>query len=205
MQQTRNSEDARAYDEALLAAAAEAFRKHGFAGATIERIAAEAGVSRVTLHRRRVTKDGLLSALAERGAERYRAALWPALTAPGSAAARLEAAMHALCESAEENLDLLIALRAQSDSIFHPDGKEQMTRSVFTEPFERVLRDGATDGTLRELDPVETATLLFNLVGWTYVHLRTGHGWSPERARRSTIGVALHGLTTGPATPARRT
>ena len=187
------------YGDALLDAATAAFRKHGFAGATIERIAAEAGVSRVTLHRRGVTKDGLLAALAERGAERYRAALWPALTAPGPAVARLEGAMAALCDSAEENLDLLVALRAQSDSVFHAEGEEQLTRSVFTEPFERVLRDGATDGTLRAVDPVATATVLFNLVGWTYVHLRTGHHWSPERARRATVDVALHGLESAPA------
>lgn len=182
------------YDEALLDAATEAFRKHGFTGATIERIAAEAGVSRVTLHRRGVTKEGLLSALAERGAERYRTALWPPLTAPGSARDRLEAAMGALCESAEDNLELLVALRAQSDSVFHDEGEEQLTHSVFTEPFERILRDGATDATLRDVDPLETATVLFNLVGWTYVHLRTGHHWSPERARRATVDLALHGL-----------
>ena len=187
------------YDDALLDAATAAFRKHGFAGTTIERIAVEAGVSRVTLHRRGVTKTGLLEALAGRGAERYRAALWPALTAPGSARDRLAGAMGALCDSAEENLDLLVALRAQSDSVFHAEGEEQLTRSVFTEPFERVLRDGATDGTLRDVEPVETATVLFNLVGWTYVHLRTGHNWSPERARRATTDVALYGLTRDPA------
>ena len=182
------------YDDPLLDAATAAFREHGFAGATLERIAAEAGLSRVTLQRRGVTRDGLLAALAERGAERYRTALWPALTAPGTALERLEAAMGALCVSAEENLELLVALRAQSDSVFHDEGEEPLTRSVFTEPFERVLRDGARDGTLREVDPVETATVIFNLVGWTYVHLRTGHRWPPERARRATLDLALRGL-----------
>ena len=186
---------AAAYDDALLEAATAAFREHGFAGATLERIATEAGLSRVTLHRRGVTKDGLLAALAERGAERYRAALWPALTSPGTARERLEAAMGALCVSAEENLELLVALRAQSDAVFHADGEEPLTRSVFTDPFERVLRDGASDGTLREVDPVETATVVFNLVGWTYVHLRTGHRWPPERARRATVELALHGVS----------
>lgn len=26
-------------------------------------------------------------------------------------------------------------------------------------------------------DPLETAPVLFNLAGWTYIRLRTGHGW----------------------------
>ena len=41
---------------------------------------------------------------------------------------------------------------------------------------------------------VETATVLFNLVGWTDIHLRTGHGGKPERALRATLDPVLHGL-----------
>jgi len=183
-------------DAELLDAAHRAFTAHGYAGATLERIAAEAGVSRVTLHRRGVTKDGLLAELVARATEDYRRALWPALTAEGSAAERLTAALHALCESAEEHMALLVALRAQSDAIFHRDEEEALTRSVFTEPLERILRDGAADGSLRVTDPLEQATVLFNLVGWTYIHLRTGHGWQPERARRSVIGPVMNGMLT---------
>ena len=182
-------------DQQILEAGRRALQKHGYAGATVDRIAREAGLTRVTLHRRGVTKDGILTALAERGAEDYRAALWPALTAAGSARERMELALAALCESAEENLELLVALRAQADAVFHDGaGGEQLTRTVFTEPIERLLRDGVADGTLRALDPVEAATVLFNQVGWTYVHLRTGHGWKPARARAATLDMALHGL-----------
>jgi len=185
-------------DERVLDAGRQTLRKFGYGGATIERIAHEAGVSRVTLHRRGVTKDGLLAALAERAIEQYRRALWPALTASGSAAERLQLALSALCESAEENLELLVALRAQADAVFHEPGLEPLTRSVFTEPLERLLRDGAADGSLRVVDPLEYATVVFNLVGWTYIHLRTGHAWPPERARGSVIDVALHGLAAVP-------
>jgi Tetracyclin repressor-like, C-terminal domain len=73
-----------------------------------------------------------------------------------------------------------------------------MTRSVFTEPLERLLRDGIADESLREVDPVQTATLLFNLVGWTYIHLRTGHHWTPEHAREQTVQIALHGVVSEP-------
>ena len=183
-------------DDNVLDGGRRALQRYGYAGATLERIASEAGITRVTLHRRGVTKDAILAELAERGAEAYRAALWPALTAPGSARERMELALKALCESAEENLELLVALRAQSDAVFHSDGDEQLTRSVFTEPLERLLRDGEADGTLRVLDPVEAATVLFNQVGWTYVHLRTGHSWKPARARRACVDMALHGLAT---------
>ena len=178
----------------LLDAAVRAFERFGYEGASLERIAGEAGVTRMTLHRRGVTKEALLEQLAARATESYRAALWPALTGRGSARERLERALVALCESAEENLALLVTLGAQSDRVFHEDDDEALTRTVFTEPLERLLLDGREDGSLRSADPVEMATVLFNLVGWTYIHLRTGHGWPPERARRATIDVALNGL-----------
>jgi AcrR family transcriptional regulator len=181
-------------DAAYLEAGRRVLAEHGYQAATVERIAEEAGVSRMTLHRRGVSKDAILAVLVEQAVGRYRAALWPALTGPGSAAERLKAALHALCEQAEQNMELLLALRSQSDAVFHEPGEEVMTRTVFAEPLERLLRDGVLDGSLREVDFVETATTLFNMVGWTYIHLRTGHGWKPERARRSVLALALDGL-----------
>ena len=179
----------------LSSAAARAFERYGYAGATLERIAREAGLSRVTLHRRGVTKDGLLAELVAGGTEDYRQELLPALTGEGTGAERLTRALGALCDVAERHMSLLVALRAQSDAVFHLEGEEEATtRTVFTEPFERLLRDGHADGSLREVDAAETATVLFNMVGWTYIHLRSGHRWSPQRAREGVLGPVLDGL-----------
>lgn len=185
-------------DSVICDAARLVFERCGYAGATVERIAEQAGVSRVTLHRRGLTRDALLADLVARATVRYRDAMWPVLTGPGTSAERLELALAALCEQAEGQMGLLLALRAQSDAIFHrPDPVnegEQLTRSVYTDPLERLLRDGAADGSLRVEDALESATVLFNLVGWSYVHLRTGHGFTPDRARRAVLDPVLHGL-----------
>jgi AcrR family transcriptional regulator len=187
--------DQQGIDERVLEAGRRAFKRYGYGGATVERIAGEAGLSRVTLHRRGVSRDAILATLAQRAADDYRARLWPALTAAGTAHQRIEMALVALCEAAEENLELLIALRAQADALFHESAEDDaLTRGVFTEPLERLLRDGAAEESLRAVDPVETATVLFNLVGWTYVHLRTGHRWGPTRARDATLDIALNGI-----------
>ena len=192
-------------DPRLLEAAKRTFAAHGYGGATIERIAAEAGVARVTLHRRGVTKDGLLAELVVRATEDYRRVMWPALTGAGTGAERLALALEALCDSAEEHMALLVALRAQSDGIFHRDDEDEaLTRTVFTEPLEKLLREGIADGSLREVDPLESATVLFNVVGWTYIHLRTGHGWGIERARRATLDSALNGVRAAPSERAAR-
>lgn len=181
--------------DAILEAGERVFREFGYQAATVERIAQEAGLSRVTLYRHRVSKASILAALAERATEEYREALWPAVMAAGSGRERLESALEALCQSAERNLELLVAIGSQTDRVFHDDAAEPLTRSVFTEPFERLLRDGAADGTLRtDIDPVEGATVLFNLVGWTYIHLRTGHGWPADRSARMTLDLVCNGV-----------
>ena len=86
-------------DTALLAASRHAVGRYGVQGATLERIAEAAGVSRTTLHRRGVTRDLVLQRLGEEAAEAYRRALWPALTSPGSGRERLQTALNALCEA----------------------------------------------------------------------------------------------------------
>jgi len=185
-----------AADPHILPAARQAIERHGWGATTLERIAGEAGVSRMTLHRRGVTREAVLAELAQALEADYRGALWPALTAPGSARERLEQALEALCEVCDANLELLAALgEGTRHAIFHERGDAVLTRAAFTEPVERLLRDGAADGTLRAEDPVETATVLFNLVSHTYRHLRRGHGWPAERARRGVLGLALEGVT----------
>jgi AcrR family transcriptional regulator len=182
-------------DDALLTGAHRAIERWGYGQATMERIAAEAGVSRMTLHRRGVTRDGLLGALAERLEDEYRAGMWPALTARGTGRERLEQALAGYCDAVEANLEVLAALaETDHDAIFHEDGPRGLSKPSFTEPIRRLLQDGAADGSLVADDPDETATLVLNLVSWTYRHLRRGHGWSAERARDGVLRIALDGV-----------
>jgi AcrR family transcriptional regulator len=184
--------------DSVLEASRRTLRRHGLQGLTVERIAQEAGVSRVTLHRHGITKGVILATLTEGAIASYRDALWPVMTGSGTGRERLELALERLCDVAEDELELLVALRAQTDAIFHEDSEgEALTRTEFTEPLERLLRDGATDGTLRETDYEQTATVLFNLVGWTYVHMRTGHRWRADHARGAIIDLVMAGLSPG--------
>jgi AcrR family transcriptional regulator len=189
--------DIRDVDARLLAGARRTIERHGWRGATLQRLAEEAGVSRMTLHRHGVTRELLLVALGEQLEREYRDALWPALTAPGSPLERLELALASLCEVVDGNLELLDALgHGERDVVFHEPRRPALTKQVFTEPVRRLLADGAADGSLAVADPEETATVLFNLVGHTYRHLRSGHGWSPKRAREAVLGLALRGVVT---------
>jgi AcrR family transcriptional regulator len=182
-------------ESSLVDGARRAVERHGWDGLTLQRLADEVGVSRMTLHRRGVSRELVLAALAERLEAEYRDALWPALTAPGTALERLELALTQLCSVVDANLELMDALgQGEKDAVFHERTKPALTKRVFTEPVERLLADGAADGSLDVESPEEMATVLFNLVGHTYRHLRTGHGWSAKRAREGVLQLALHGV-----------
>jgi AcrR family transcriptional regulator len=180
----------------LVDATAAAIARWGLPELTLERVAAEAGMSRATIYRRGITREQLVVALTDQAAGTFRAAMWPALAGPGTAAERLRAALAALCETADRHLHLLAGMFLAHGEVFHQPGPDALTVDVFAQPFERLLRDGAADGTLRTVPPTVTATVLFNTVGWGYVHLRASHEWPAERAREAVLDLALHGLLT---------
>ena len=163
---------------------------------SMEELAREAGVSRVTLYRRGATRAAIVTALRELLAQEEREALWPALAGDGTARQRLEDALGIVCDTNEAGLELARRGRPQPQRRDLPRARRRgPTRPKFTAPFRRLLLDGAADGTLRAVDDVdEAATVVYNGVIWTYLHLRRRHRWSAERARRAVVGMALDGL-----------
>jgi AcrR family transcriptional regulator len=183
-------------DPQILDGARLAAGKYGWEGATLERIAAEAGVSRMTLHRKGATREAILEGLRGQFEAAYRDRLWPFLTASGDGRERLAGALGELCAISEDNLELLDALGRRAELIFHEPGDGSVdTRPPFTEAVARLLRDGALDSSLRSEAPDDDATVLVNLVGHTYRHLRLGHRWPAERARESVVRLALDGVS----------
>ena len=185
-------------DPVLIEATAASIARWGLEGTTLDRIAAEAGMSRATIYRRGTSRDELVLALTERAAATFRAAVWPALTGPGTAVDRLRSALEATCRVADQYLDLLAGLFLAQGEVFHKSGPDALTVDVFAEPYERLLLDGAMDGTLRDVPATVTASVLFNTLGWGYVHLRASHRWDADRARQAVIDLVLLGLVAPP-------
>jgi len=162
----------------------------------IEELAAAAGLSRMTLHRRGIGKEEIRAALAGLLADEFRAAALPALTMSAPADERLRAALEATCRVDERYLGLLDGLGEELEPIFHEPGEgEVMTKGSFTEAIRRILEDGEREGTLDPgADAEEKATLIFNAAGWTYRHMRLGHHWEPDRAREQVVALLVAGV-----------
>jgi AcrR family transcriptional regulator len=172
-------------DRKLLDATVSVLAGSGWDGLNLERVAEEAGVSRVTLWRQGVTKETLIDGLLTQLAEDYRSVLWPVMTSVGTGFERLGRALKALCEVLDGHLALLLT----SDTVFH----RAPVASV--EPFSRLLHDGIADGSIRKVTRVDdVAEVLFNTVCWSYVHLRGRHRWAGDKARRHILDLVLKGL-----------
>jgi len=170
----------------------------GWQAATLTRIADEAGLSRMTLHRHGLGRDEIFALLARDYEEAFRAALWPSVTGRGPGAERLEAMLVAVCEVTEEHLPFLAALDEEADRRFFHEARDEVhSREGYIDPIERLLADGIADGSLRPVEIEQTATVLVNAVDRTYRHLRRAHGWDPVRSRGALIDLVLRGLLPG--------
>ncbi|MGC1183942.1 MAG: TetR/AcrR family transcriptional regulator [Candidatus Dormiibacterota bacterium] len=174
------------HDPRLLEAAVGVLAKTGWNSLTMDAVAEEAGLSRVTAWRLGATREALVASLLERLEDDYRRALWPALTGAGSARDRMGLALLALFDVAEAHLPLLLA----SDQVLHQASQSGIN---FNEPFARLFRDGLEDGSLAcpGDDADQSADLLFNTACWAYVHLRGRHRWSRGKLRSQLTRMVL--------------
>jgi AcrR family transcriptional regulator len=191
-------------DNRLLDAAVAVLEEHGFAGLTLERVADQAGRSRVTLWRQQVTQEALVDGLLARLTRDYRDAMWPAMAESGTGAQRLDTAVTALLDVADTHLHLL----GVSDDIFERAAARMRDITgqsfSFLDPFVAALRAGATDGSLGTADTTveDAAAAVFASACWGYVQLRRRLGWPPQRARPPIVALAVGGLSVS-SPPAR--
>ena len=137
--------------------ARQAVERFGWQAATLERIAEEAGLSRMTLHRHGLGRDEIFSLLGRglraRLPGRRRGGVRPARH--GCRAARRGLA--AVCDASERHLSFLRGLDEEADTrLFHEQG---VSRAGYVSPIEQVIRDGIDERSFRRVPVPSTATL----------------------------------------------
>jgi AcrR family transcriptional regulator len=163
---------------------------------SLDDLARAAGLTRMTFHRRGISRDMVRDGLVELLVSEYEAAALPALSSSADAPERMRLALESVCRVEEHYLGLIEGLGEQISAIYHEPGDGAvLTRGPFVAAIRRILQDGARERTLdpgEDLD--ESATLLFNATGWTYRHMRSGHHWPPEKARPMVVALLIDGI-----------
>ncbi len=163
----------------------------------LEDLARSAGLSRMTLHRRGISREDILSSLAELLEREHQEAALPALTSLAPAPERLRLALLSICDVDERYLGLMEALDIHLAEIYHEPGEGQvLTRGPFVQRDPPDTPGWHRRGSLSSCrgDVDETATLLFNATGWTYRHMRSGHRWPADKARAQVADLLVAGM-----------
>lgn len=184
--------------EEILAATRRALCEHGYAGLTMQRIAAESSLSTAAIHYHYDTKEGVLNAFLEHVVDGFECRV---RTDADDPRARLAAFLDAVFESTGDHDGFAVAfMELKAQAAFHEAYRErfvemdQVVRTVVVD----AVRDGVERGHFQDADPERVARHVVTTLNGAHVrgvalgepaeagralvesYLAETLGWTPE-------------------------
>jgi TetR/AcrR family transcriptional regulator len=153
--------DAEATKASILDAAESEFARAGLLGARTENIAEDTGVTRAMIHYYYESKEKLYHAVLERSFKRRIQNLSTVDLESGPVDQVLRNYVRAFMEESIDNVNISSILLFESIQNHGKYYKEMALEAIYA-PLVRIFERGMADGTLRKLDPYQTA---INIVG----------------------------------------
>ena len=186
-----------------LEAAAAVFADHGFDQTRIEQLAEATGIPRATLYYYFAGKEDILAWLLRRMLVEMAEAVAAAAAGPGTARDRLEAVLRAKVGVQARHPATCLALMADLGRAGRIPDISAAIQEAFHEPVRRLLAEGATDGSLREVgDPETTASAVYGAITMAGAHyLVADNRVDPDRVAAEVSTFVLAGLGAPLAAP----
>ncbi|MDF9408994.1 MAG: Fatty acid metabolism regulator protein [Pelotomaculum sp. PtaB.Bin013] len=148
-------------------AAVKVFAEKGFARATVEEIAKQAGIAKGTIYYNYKGKKELFLSLLEEGIERLEAAVSREVARKDTVLAKLEALVSAQLSFFEEYRDYCKILLSEVWGLGHRwEEQVQRLRSGYFKTIQELLEKGQAEGVIRDdLETETTAAAIFGAVG----------------------------------------
>jgi AcrR family transcriptional regulator len=147
----------------LIAVARKRFQKFGFRRTGMAEIARDAGIAAGTLYRYFKDKEDLFRAILGAEHETWSEIARQILAEPGSASERLKKLSHASVRFHQEHV-LTASILSNDSEMIQPAMMQELQeklRDGTVGPMADVIRDGIRSGEFRDLDPTQTARVLF--------------------------------------------
>lgn len=140
--------------EDVIAAAGRLFATRGYHGTSMRDLGKELGLHGSSLYSHVTSKEDLLVAVVERGAERFEASAAAALTSSGTSLERLRSLIAGHIDVVLDHADEAKTFLDEAGSL-DPDRRAVIVgaRNRYEQSFRDVLTEGADDGTFADLDP----------------------------------------------------
>lgn len=163
---TRNRQDYQEKREQLLASAAELFVERGFRDASLADVAERLNISKPALYHYISNKEDLLFEIAKRALDDISAALEQAAATKGTGRDKLRAFIPAYVKVITTTFGRC-AIRTDRRALT-PARQQELGDIVRKQDttLRKILREGAKDGSLEDLDPKLTAAMIFGAVSW---------------------------------------
>jgi TetR/AcrR family transcriptional repressor of mexJK operon len=175
----------------MLGAAARVFARSSFEHASMDEIAAEAGVGKPTLYRYFSSKDALFVAVFEHALDDLEARLERVIEEETQTPARLAGLASEIVRTFRQHF---VSLRFVGDTAAEAD---RSNRRIFRDRRKRIgvylaraVEDGIGRGEMRAVDPAKTAQIM---IGMLWSATATSDGGDTETGR-DVVDILLHGV-----------
>ena len=167
--------------EAVILAAARAFRERGYHNTSLDDIAAELNVSKPTIYYYVENKEQILFECFRTGLDQIKAALTELDGESGPARERLIALVRRYAQAIAGEFGWCM-VRAEDQDLSPAMSKRiQALKSEIDQGIRRLLKEGVEDGSIRPFDPKMTAFALAGALNWISHWYRQDDSLSPNQ------------------------
>lgn len=162
--------------------AARCFRDRGYRAATLDTIAAKAGVSKVTLYNYVSGKEDLLCLVFEQAISTYRTGLRQIIEQRLPADETLRRLIRHQVTTLAGNLPFLTVFFSEEGALPPPVAKRVVReKRACDRAIKAVVRDGIAQGRLRAFPPTLVVFALLGMCNWLYKWYRPTGGLAPDQ------------------------
>lgn len=181
--------------EQILQMACRFFSTKGYHGTTIRDISEASGILSGSLYAHIDSKEDLLFAITDRGAEAFLSSLRPIVGGPGSPREKLKRGLTAHARVVADNLEGATVFFHEWKSL-SPERREiiQRKRDEYEALWARIFEEGVEKGEFRGQDPKFARLLLLSAANWLYQWYQPEGPLTPEEIADRFAAILLSGI-----------
>ncbi|MGI6125507.1 MAG: TetR/AcrR family transcriptional regulator [Planifilum sp.] len=181
--------------EQILQMACRFFSTKGYHGTTIRDISEASGILSGSLYAHIDSKEDLLFAITDRGAEAFLSSLRPIVGGPGSPREKLKRGPTAHARVVADNMEGATVFFHEWKSL-SPERREiiQRKRDEYEALWARIFEEGVEKGEFRGQDPKFARLLLLSAANWLYQWYQPEGPLTPEEIADRFAAILLSGI-----------
>ncbi|MFO7276212.1 MAG: TetR/AcrR family transcriptional regulator [Pseudomonadota bacterium] len=180
--------------DALIRAAARAFRERGYHNTSLDDVAADLGVTKPIVYHYVGNKQQLLFECFRTGVDQIRSAFAELEGSRADGRTRLLAVMRRYAEAICSDFGWCMVRAEDQDLDPELSGRIKALKSEIDQGLRRLIREGIEDGSIRECDPKMTSFAIAGALNWIAHWHRGRDALSPSEIAARFIDVFENGL-----------